>query len=170
MNIKSFHIKLLLFLLSLLVLVPATAQNDTPFDKEFFPIEQKDALKDAKKQIKEGDKLYEDDIPIYDLAIEYYLKANEFNPNNALLNYKIGKCYLKTIQKPKSLTYLEKARLLNPKVEPDLVYLLARSYHLNLDLEKAIETFEEYRGSLSPKELTEQGDDIDKKLMSAMRQ
>ena len=164
MNIKSFHIKLLLILLSLLVLAPATAQNDISFDKEFFPIEQKEALKDAKKQIKEGDKLYEDDVPIYSLAIEYYLKANKFNPHNAQLNYKIGKCYLKTVQKPKSLAYLETARMLNPKVQPDLLYLLARSYHLNLDLEKAIETFEEYRGSLSPKELSEQGNNIDKKI------
>ena len=164
MNIKSFHIKILLILWSLLVVVSASAQTDTPFDKEFFPEEQKDALKDAKKQIKEGDKFYEDDIPIYSLAIEYYLKANKFNPNSAQLNYKIGKCYIKTIQKPKSLTYLETARILNPKVQPDLLYLLARSYHLNLDLEKAIETFEEYRGSLSPKELSERGDDIDKKI------
>ncbi len=164
MNIKSFHLKLLLFLLSILVLVSATAQKDTPFDKEFFPPEQKEALKDAKKQIKEGDKLYEDDIPLYSLAIEYYLKANEFNPNNAQLNYKIGKCYIKTIQKPKSLTYLETARMLNPKVEHDLLYLLARSYHFNLDLEKAIETYEEYKGSLSPKILSERGDDIDKKI------
>jgi len=146
------------------VLAPATAQNDISFDKEFFPIEQKEALKDAKKQIKEGDKLYEDDVPIYSLAIEYYLKANKFNPHNAQLNYKIGKCYLKTVQKPKSLAYLETARMLNPKVQPDLLYLLARSYHLNLDLEKAIETFEEYRGSLSPKELSEQGNNIDKKI------
>jgi len=144
--------------------VSVGAQTDTPFDKEFFPEEQKDALKDAKKQIKEGDKFYEDDIPTYSLAIEYYLKANKFNPNSAQLNYKIGKCYIKTIQKPKSLTYLETARILNPKVQPDLLYLLARSYHLNLDLEKAIVTFEEYRGSLSPKELSERGDDIDKKI------
>jgi len=164
MNVKSFHIKILLILWSLLVVVSASAQTDTPFDKEFFPEEQKDALKDAKKQIKEGDKFYEDDIPIYSLAIEYYLKANKFNPNSAQLNYKIGKCYIKTIQKPKSLTYLETARILNPKVQPDLLYLLARSYHLNLDLEKAIVTFEEYRGSLSPKELSERGDDIDKKI------
>lgn len=140
------------------------AQQDTPFDKDYFTSEQKDALKDAIKQIKAGDKLYEDDIPVYDLALEHYLKANEFNPNNALLNYRIGKCYLHTVQKPKSLAYLEKARALNPKVEPDLLYLLARSYHLNLLLDKAIKTFEEYKGSLSPKDLSVYGDDVNKKI------
>jgi len=164
MNIKPFQKKLLLLLLSILIIVPLTAQENTPFDKDFFPPEKKDALKVAIKQIKEGDKFYENKIPIYDLALEYYLDANEFNPNNALLNYKIGKCYLKTVQKPKSLKYLEKARVLKPKVKLDLIYLLARSYHLNLLLEVAIETYEEYKGSLTPHELSERGDDIDKKI------
>lgn len=140
------------------------AQVDTPFEKEYFSQEQKDALKEAQKQIKQGDKLFENDIPQYALAIEHYLDAYEFNPNNALLNYRIGKCYLKTIQKTKSKQYLEKAKLLNPKVEANLMYLLARSYHLNLQLDDAISTYEEYRGSLTPKELSEFGDDIDKKV------
>ncbi len=164
MNKKPFILKPMLLLVSFLIIIPLTAQVDTPFEKESFPPEQKDALKEALKQIKQGDKYYEDDIPIYDLALEYYLDAYEFNPNNALLNYKIGKCYLKTVQKPKSLKYLETAQMLNPKVEANLLYLLARSYHLNLQLEKAIETFEEYKGSLTPNELSEYGDDVDKKI------
>jgi len=164
MYIILSHKKLLLFVISLAMTISVVAQKDIPFDKDYFSAEQKTALKAAIKQIKEGDKLFEDKIPLYSQAIEYYLKANDFNPNNALLNYKIGKCYLHTIQKPKSKKYLEMARLLNPKVRPDLIYLLARSYHLNLQLEEAISTFEEYRGSLSPKELTEQGDIIDRKI------
>lgn len=164
MNTITIKSQLTFILLSLFVVTSVTAQVDTPFEKDFFSDDQKDALKTAQKQIKEGDKFFEDKIPIYDQALEYYLSANEFNPNNALLNYRIGKCYLRTVQKPKSLKYLEKARVLNSKVEPDLIYLLARSYHLNLQLEKAIETFEYYKGSLSPKELSEQGDKVDKKI------
>ncbi len=140
------------------------AQKDTPFEKDYFSSEQKDALKTAIKQIKEGDKYYEADIPVYSVAIEYFLKANDFNPNNALLNYKIGKCYIKTIQKTNSIKYLEHAYKLNPNVKPDILYLLARGYHLNLELDKAITTFEEYRGTLTPNELTKQGDKIDKKI------
>ena len=83
----SSHKKLVLFLISLVVAINVMAQKNTPFDKDFFPSEQKTALKAAIKQIKEGDKFYEDKIPIYSKAIEFYLKANEFNPNNALLNY-----------------------------------------------------------------------------------
>ena len=164
MYIKPFYKKLVFLVISSMLMIHISAQEDTPFDKDFFPSDQKDALKAAIKQIKEGDKYYEDKIPIYDLAIEYYLKANEFNSDNALLNYKIGKCYLNTIQKPKSRKYLEMAMLLNPKVKPDLVYLLARSYHLNLQLDEAIHTYEDYKGSLTPNELVEKGDDIDKKI------
>ena len=96
--------------------------------------------------------------------LEHYLKAYDFNPNNAQLNYKIGRCYLKTIQKPNSVKYLESAYKLNPKVQPDILYLLARGYHLSLDIEKAMDTYEEYKGSLSPNELSQKGDLIDKKI------
>ncbi len=153
-----------LFLLILIFSTQGFSQQDTPFEKDYFAPEQKDALKDAIKEIKDGDKLYEEDIPIYAQALEHYLNAYDFNPNNAQLNYKIGKCYLKTIQKPKSVKYLESAYQLNPKVQPDILYLLARAYHLNLDIKKAMETYEEYKGSLSPNELSQKGDLIDKKI------
>ena len=157
----------ILLVLSCLILLQinlALSQVDTPFDKDSFSADKKDALKEAKKQIRDGDKLYEDEPPMYDLALELYLKANDFNPDNALLNYKIGNCYLHTVQKTKSVKYLEKAKQLNPKIQPDIIYLLAKGYHLNLNLDKAIETYEEYKGSLSPKELTEKGARIDKKI------
>ena len=162
MNIK--YIKFQLFVLLVGFCIQINAQVNTPFDKDYFPPEQKDALKTAIKQIKEGDKFYHDDIPVYSLAIELFLKANDFNENNALLSYKIGKCYLKTIQKTNSIKYLEHAYYLNPKVKPDILYLLARGYHLNLELDKAIATFAEYKGTLTPNELTIQGDRIDKKI------
>ena len=157
---------LLKILLIIVIALPATdlwAQTDTPFEKDYFP-EQKDALKQAKKQIKEGDNYYEDDFPKYSHALELYLKANNFNSNNSLLNYRIAYCYLHTVQKTNGIKYLEKARQLNPKINPSLLYWLARGYHLNLEINKAIETYEEYKGSLSPKELTEQGAKIDKKI------
>ncbi|MCF6170357.1 MAG: OmpA family protein [Bacteroidales bacterium] len=157
----------ILFVFCCLALLPVKqtwAQTDTPFEKDFFSEGQKDALKEAKKQIKEADKLFEKDIPLYALALELYLKANNFNPDNALLNYKIGKCYLQTVQKTKSVKYLEHARQLNPGVQADLLYQLAKAYHLNLQLDKAVATYEEYKGSLTPKELTEKGARIDKRI------
>ena len=43
------------------------------------------------------------------LAIDSYLKADKFNPDNALLNYKIGRCYLDQNDKTEAINYLEKA-------------------------------------------------------------
>ena len=164
MKIDTLKSITLLFLIICGFIFQGISQENIPFDKEYFSPEQKDALKAAIKEIKDGDDHYEDDIPNYSLALEHYLNAYDFNPNNALLNYKIGKCYLRTIQKTKSISYLEHAKELNPKVHPDIVYLLARAYHLNLDLEKAIIAYTDYRGSLSPNELSQRGDHIDKKI------
>ena len=162
-KMKKNSYKILIFLF-VVVCFQGVSQENIPFDKDYFPPEKKDALKKAIKQIKAGDEYFKDDIPRYSLAIEHYLNAYDFNPNNALLNYKIGKCYLKTIQKTKSILYLEQAYALDPKAHPDILYLLARGYHLNLDLKKAIITYKDYRGSLSPNELTQKGDHIDKKI------
>lgn len=158
---NKYKILLLLFVVMYFQL---SSQENIPFDKDYFPPEKKDALKAAIKEIKEGDDYFQDDIPRYNLAIEHYLNAYDFNPNNALLNYKIGKCYIRTIQKTKCIPYLEQAQALDPKAHPDILYLLARGYHLNLDLEKAIIIYKDYRGSLSPNELTQKGDHIDKKI------
>ena len=159
----NYSFKILLFLL-VVTYFQGSAQENIPFDKDYFPPEQKDALKAAIKEIKEGDDYYQAEIPGYSLALEYYLNAYDFNPNNALLNYKIGKCYIRTIQKINCIPYLEQAYALDPKAHPDIQYLLARGYHLNLELEKAIITYTDYRGSLSPNELTQKGDHIDKKI------
>jgi len=158
---NSYRILIFLFVVGCL---QGVSQENIPFEKDYFPPKKKDELKIAIKEIKAGDNFFNDEIPRYSLAIEHYFNAYDFNPNNALLNYKIGKCYLKTIQKTKSISYLEQAYALDPKAHSDIQYLLARGYHLNLDLEKAIITYTDYRGSLSPNELTEKGDKIDKKI------
>ena len=90
--------------------------QNVEFKKQNFK-DRADELKDAQKQIKEGDNLFEDGA--YLPALEPYLKANEFNPNNVFLNYKIGVCYLHSSFKQKSLSYLEKAFKLNPTVGED---------------------------------------------------
>ena len=90
-------------------------------------------MKEVVKSMKEADKLLEKTPPRYGEALEVYLKANDFNPHNALLNYKIGMCYLHGMQKTKAIPYLEMAIKLNPKAAPDLKYLMARAYHYNYE-------------------------------------
>jgi hypothetical protein len=63
------------------------------FTKEFFK-EDKEGLKKAKDNIELGDIEYNKGTYFFKQAIDPYLEANKFNPNNALLNFKIGQCYL----------------------------------------------------------------------------
>jgi len=60
------------------------------FTKYNFP-NHKNELSEALSSIKEGDKLYDSGPGMYPFAIEQYMKANKFNSENALLNYKIGR-------------------------------------------------------------------------------
>src|SRR6478735_2942173 len=86
-----------------------------------------------------------------DLALENYLKANAINPENATTNYEIGKLYLDTKYRTRSLSYLQKALQLNPKIDPKIHYALGMSYQLNHRWDEAIAEFETAR-KLFPKE------------------
>lgn len=121
----------------------AIAQN-IEFDKSNFP-DNKDGLKEALSNIKEGDKLFEQG-PVYARdAIVFYEKAQAFNPNNASLNYKLGVCYMASVYKDKALPYFEKAAKLDQDVAPDLHYNLGKMYHLDMQWDKAVTSFTKYR-------------------------
>ena len=162
---KQLLIKKLLIALPIVLFgFSVLSQEDVPFDKKAFPDDQKEAFKEAAGHLKDGDKYYESEPAVYSEALTHYLKANDFNPDNAVLNYRMGRCYLKTVMKTKCVSYLEKAYQINPLVAHDVLYLIARGYQLKLESEKAIELYEEYKGSLSPDELKNERDRIDKKI------
>jgi tetratricopeptide (TPR) repeat protein len=98
--------KKILYILSIILFVSQLSAQNVEFEKKNFK-NRKDAFKIAKKNLEQGDELYAMDMRgDYKQAIDYYLKANQFNPNNALLNYKIGVCYLKSVSQEKALDYL----------------------------------------------------------------
>jgi outer membrane protein OmpA-like peptidoglycan-associated protein/tetratricopeptide (TPR) repeat protein len=134
----SLFVKMTLFLM-LFTVSNAFSQN-IEFTKEFFS-NDKEGLKKAKSNIETGDFYHSQDSNYYKLAIEHYLEANKFNPNNALLNFKIGHCYLYSNFKLKAIPFLEKAKSLNPTVDPALNFYLARAYHLDMQWDKAIAEF-----------------------------
>lgn len=138
------------------------AQN-VEFTKANFPNDKK-GLSEALKNIDAGDKLFLTGVGKYPDAIEYYLKANNFNPNNALLNYKIGKCYIYTTEKEKAVHYLEKAYQLKHDVASDILFLTGFAYQGAHEFEKAIVKYREYKNSLTPKQLAEFGKEVDKKI------
>jgi outer membrane protein OmpA-like peptidoglycan-associated protein len=79
--------------------------------------------------------------PSYEKALEHYQQAYSTNKEDAFLNYRIGYCYLNLTDKTKAIPYLEKAVAVDPKVSPDVRYLLGRAYQLNYEFDKAQKEF-----------------------------
>ncbi len=137
-----FH-KSVFSLLFLLLSYFSFSQN-VEFTKDFFP-NDKEGLKKAKEKIELGDSYFEMDENFLKLSIEPYLEANKFNPNNAQLNFKLGKCYLYSSFKQKALPYLEKAKNLDKNVDINLDFHLAQAYHLANQWDKAMGLFYEFK-------------------------
>jgi outer membrane protein OmpA-like peptidoglycan-associated protein/Tol biopolymer transport system component len=150
------HIILLLiyfFVSYFTCLQTSSAQTkDTPFTKDQFP-DRKKELKEALKHIEEGDSYIEVDGN-YNAALASYIKAYTFNPNNAVLNMKIGKCYIfgANVSKEESVTYFERAYQLNPNVDIEILKYLGEAHQFNYEWVKAIDFYEKYKKTTTNKE------------------
>ncbi len=128
------------------------AQEDTPFNR--FNFDDIDGLKKAKDHLDKGDELREKineriwNVEVLgdrvDITLSHYLKAQDFNPDNAELNYKIGSLYLYTHEKQKARKFLEKAMKLDPDLEEFIHYYLGWAYQLDSEYDKALEQYEEF--------------------------
>ena len=118
------------------------AQN-IEFTKDAFPT-QKDELKKAKENIELGNGFYELGDNFLIQAIDPYLSANTFNPNNAELNFKLGRCYLNSNFKQKALSYLEKAKKLDKSVDADIDFYLGQAFHLGNEWDKALSHYTDF--------------------------
>ena len=123
------------------------AQN-VEFVKENFE-SNKDSFREAKGRLETGDKFYEQGPMFYKLAMYHYFAANQFNPNNAVLNFKIGKCYLYSSNKLRSISFLEKVLKLNPEFDSQVHYMLGKAYHLDLQWDKAIAELKNFQRALN---------------------
>lgn len=119
----------------------SVAQTNVPFEKASFPTRLSEFTK-AEKEFNKGDDALNDGF--YRIAIQKYLLANEFNPNNDELNYKLGICYLNTSSKEKAKSHFEKAYQLNATVAPDILYYLALCNHLENNWDKAENLYRSY--------------------------
>lgn len=82
-------------------------------------------------------------------ALDVYLQAASINPNNVRANYMAGKCYQETIEKEKSVKYLEKAYKLDKNISQDIFYLIGKGYQFGGQFDKAIENFNAYKREMS---------------------
>ena len=113
------------------------AQENVKIKKSQFRTGVDIGFKEAWKSIKEGDKYFKQGKGTYGIARDHYLFANQYNPANAGLNYKIGACYLFTDDKYVAINYLLQAYQLYEDVSSDINLLLGQAYHLVLEFDKA---------------------------------
>lgn len=118
--------------------------------KEFK--EQDEGFKEAWKSIKEGNRLFMQGVGLYRNAREKYLDANEYNSNNAELNYMIGKSYLYTDDKFKAIDFISKAFDIKPDVNYDIHLMMGMAFHQVHEFEKAIVEYERFLGDLDNKQ------------------
>jgi len=86
-------------------------------------------------------------------ALPILFEANKFNPDNAQLNYRLGRCYLaSSIYKEECLPHFQKAQKLNPNVTPDINYYLGIGFQLTMQFDKAIAAFKIHRSILTGKD------------------
>jgi outer membrane protein OmpA-like peptidoglycan-associated protein/tetratricopeptide (TPR) repeat protein len=170
---QSIYIILLIFTASFV------KAQDVPFDKKLFK-ERKDEFKEAKKNLEEGylffeyipatyidinEADYKDRTQYYRKALPFLFKANKFNPNNAELNYRIGRCYIvNSVFKEEAVSHLLKAMKLNPNVAPDIHYYLGMGYHIRMEFDKAIREFNKHKTTLTGKNIAAELESTNKKI------
>ncbi|OYT11186.1 MAG: hypothetical protein B6I18_05155 [Bacteroidetes bacterium 4572_112] len=143
--------KIIILLFVFIIPMVGVSQKNVEFLKSNFKNDKK-GLKEAVLNFQDGDSYYEESENAAKVALEYYLKANAFNPNNALLNYKIGLCYLKVFPASKAITYIEKAKKLDPEVDSKIDYSYGHALHLDLQFDKAIKVYTRFKRNMTPKE------------------
>ncbi len=136
MQMKLFNTLCLIFCVAF-----SWAQTDVEFDRKNFKDADRGEFRDALKNFKDGNDLFESAIPRYLQAIPFYEAAYAFNPNSSDLNYRLGICYLNSSYKFKSLTYFQKAFELNANKHFDIHYYVARGHHLNMNWDEAIKRY-----------------------------
>ncbi|HRG57583.1 MAG TPA: OmpA family protein [Bacteroidia bacterium] len=116
-------------------LTEMNAQN-VEFNATNFPTKPIE-LAQAQNNLDEGMKIFKEGSYRYKRALPLLEKANEFNPNNANLNYHIAMCYMFSSFKNRAKVHFERAFELDNKVSDDIHYWLGMSNHLANNWDKA---------------------------------
>lgn len=152
MKNKNIMKKLIYILTFIASISFVNAQNIEFKDANFK--DKKEDLKKAKENIKSGDehlklgneKVLEtkDGSIHFKTALTFYLKAQNFNPENADLNFKIGNCYIYTNDKSKAKTYVDKANKLDPECDKKMDLFLGMVYHLDGQYDQALKYYQNF--------------------------
>lgn len=161
MKIKSL---VTILILSLFIFSEVDAQKFIRIKRSELKIEEL-GFNEAMKNVRKGNRFFRKNREgDYATALNFYLKAAEYNEDNPKLNYLIGVSYLKTAEKRKAYKYLNNAYLVNEAVTTDLLYVRAMARQYNYDFAKAITDYNDYFEKLSPRERERQKKYIDKHI------
>lgn len=117
----------------------------------------KEGFKKAMEALKKGDESFtlgneavfqvKDPGMNYGLALEQYEKAFEFNPNSAVLNFKMGVCYAHSPFRERCISYFEEAKKLDPACDPFMDYYYGYCLQLNGKFAEAMNYYSKFNES-----------------------
>lgn len=84
----------------------------------------------------------------YNEALKVYFSMYERNKNNALLNMRIGECYLEQGEYQSAREYLESAYRIDSNVSNELNLLYGKAHHYMGDIENALYFYNKYKKNL----------------------
>lgn len=146
-NFIKLHQRLFWIMVLLTLQAGAYAQN-VEFTRSAFP-DQAAALRQSSRNMKTGETLFEQGGARTLESLTYLMKAQEFNPNNANLNYMIGRVLLRTVQYAQAVEFLHRAKNLGIS-DQQINFYIGEAYHLNMNFDKAIEYYSIYRNLHDP--------------------
>ncbi|MBO4282918.1 MAG: PD40 domain-containing protein [Bacteroidales bacterium] len=133
--------KSLFILFFQMILCGLVAQN-VEFRQANFPNNTKREFKSAVKNKKMGEKILK--AGDYRTAVNFLLKAQQFNPQNAELNYEIASCYEHLSQLSEAVSYAETAYGLDSLVAVDLIYYKGCAHQMRYEFVPAIRYYRRY--------------------------
>lgn len=170
---KQIHIFLVIIFISFSALhaeEPVTTRmlsnNNVEFKKKNFRGEEQ-TFSYAMRELAFGDQFFDMGSWMYVNAIQHYLVAWEFNPNNALLNYKLGVAHLETYDKQDAVFFLERSLMLDPDAQDDIYYLLGQAYHYDHNFDAAINAYYTFLETAPIAMLDNYYADVQKKIAEA---
>lgn len=113
-----------------------------------------DGYKDASSAIDKGASFFEEgSLAVFEVrnpglnfkkALIEFKKAQDFNPENALNNYRIGVCYMHSTSPYKAIPYLKKAYELDPKCDPFLYYYHGNAMQFEENFKEALASYKAF--------------------------
>lgn len=147
--------KRVLFIFAILAGFSASAQN-VDFKAANFK-DDKDGLKKATDAIKAGEgffKLANDAVFAvqspginYKKALQQFETAQQFNPSNALNNFRIGVCHLSTTDPGNGIPYIKKAYELDKNCDPFMEYYYGYTLQLEGKFDDAIKAYTNFQNN-----------------------